>query len=188
MRQGLTDEEWSQLQPLLPPEKPRRGRPWICHRWVVSGILWILATGAPWRDLPAEFGKWKTVYNRFRGWVREGLGDQVLAPLYRLRDAQGLIDREQWNVDGTNIRAHRCAGGAPKGDPLEPEDHGWGYSQGGFGTKLHGVVDAGQTPWNVRATPGQTHESTQFAEVLGSVPLAQGKARRWPKAVAGDKG
>ncbi len=79
----------------------------------------------------------------------------------RQRDAKGLIDRKQWDVDGSNIRAHRCAWGTTKSAPLEPEDHGLGYSKGGFGTKLH-VVDGGQAPLNVIGTPGQTHETTQF--------------------------
>lgn len=158
------------------------------HRLVISGIFWLLATGVPWRDLPEEFGKWKTVFNRFRCWVREGVWDDILEVLYRHRDAEGLIDREQWNVDGSNIRAHRCAGGATNSDPLEPEDHGLGYSQGGFGTKLHFVVDNGQTALNVTATPGQTHESTQFETVLETIPLTQGRVRHWPQSVAGDKG
>ncbi|MCX7423835.1 MAG: IS5 family transposase [Planctomycetia bacterium] len=128
------------------------------------------------------------MFNRFRRWVREGDWDDVLATFYRQRDAEGLIDREQWNIDGSNIRAHRCATGATNSDPLEPEDHGLGYSKGGFGTKLPVVVDGGQSPLNVIGTPGQTHESAQFETVLETVPLTQGKTRRWPKSVAGDKG
>ena len=145
-------------------------------------------SGVPWRDLPEEFGNWKTVFNRFRRWVREGVWDDVLLTFYSQRDAAGLIDREQWNVDGTNIRAHRCAGGATNSAPLEPKDHGLGYSKGGFGTKLHVVVENRQTPLNVIATPGQAHESTPFENVLETVPLTQGKIRAWPKSVACDKG
>jgi transposase len=188
MRHVLTDEEWSQLQPLLPSEKPRRGRPWRSHRVVISGVLWLLTAGAPWRDLPAEFGKWKTVYNRFRRWIREGVWEELVHALYVYRDQRGEIDREQWNVDGSIIRAHRCAAGAPSGDPNEPENHGLGYSQGGFGTKLHLVADSHRTPLNITATPGQQHETTQFEVVLQTTPLTRGKTRRWPKAVAGDKG
>jgi transposase len=188
MRHVLTDEEWTQLQPLLPPETPRRGRPWKSHRLVISGILWLLTAGAPWRDLPPDFGKWTTVYNRFRRWIREGVWQEILQVLYADRDARGEIDREQWNLDGSIIRAHRCAAGAPSGDPQEPENHGLGYSQGGYGSKLHIVADSRQTPLNITVTPGQQHESTQFEEVLQTTPLTQGKARRWPKAIAGDKG
>ena len=77
-RHVLTDQEWNAIKDELPPEdEPRRGRPWVSHRMVVSGILWILNADAPWRDLPESFGKWKTVYNRFRRWTREGLGPTV---------------------------------------------------------------------------------------------------------------
>ena len=112
MRHVLRDEEWAQLKHLLPSEEPRRGRPWISHQLVISGILWLLASSCPWRDLPEEFGKWKTVYNRFRRWVRESVWDDILLTLYEYRDENGEIDREQWNVDGSIIRAHRCASGA----------------------------------------------------------------------------
>lgn len=188
MRPVLTDEEGDPLQPLLPSEKPRRGRPGVSHRLVVRGILWLLATGVPGRDLPEEFGKWKTVFNRFRRWVREDVGDDLWSALYRQRDAEGFLDREQWNVDGTNIRAHRCAGGATNSAPWEPDDHGLGYSKGGFGTKLHVVVENGQTPRNVIGTPGQTPDSTPFETVLETGPRTPGKTRRWPRSVAGDKG
>ena len=80
------------------------------------------------------------------------------------------------------------ASGATNLDPAEPEDHGLGYSQGGFGTKLHVVVESGQTVLNVTGTPGQQHETTQFEEVLETTPITMGRTRRWPNAVAGDKG
>src|SRR5829696_5903417 len=55
-RLDVTDEQWRRLEPLLPPEKPRTGRPNHDHRRVVSGMLWIHRTGAPWRDLPERYG------------------------------------------------------------------------------------------------------------------------------------
>ncbi len=73
MRCVFADEEWDQLQPLLPSEKPRRGRPWVTHRLVARVICWLLATSVPCRDLPEEFGKWKTVFNKFRRWIRAGV-------------------------------------------------------------------------------------------------------------------
>jgi hypothetical protein len=51
-RNDLTDVQWRRLAPLLPPERPRTGRPNHPHRTILNGILWILRTGAPWRDLP----------------------------------------------------------------------------------------------------------------------------------------
>ena len=68
-RHDLTDREFNAIRHFFPAQKKRaRGRPWSDHRMVINGILWILATGSPWRDLPEEFGKWQTVYGR--AWLR----------------------------------------------------------------------------------------------------------------------
>jgi transposase len=64
-RDELTDEQWERLQPLVPPQKPRTGRPAQDHRRILSGILWIHRTAAPWRDLPSEYGPWQRVATRF---------------------------------------------------------------------------------------------------------------------------
>ncbi len=113
-RHELTDEQWQQLQPLLPPEKPQTGKPNLPHRTIVNGIIWRLKTGAPWRDLPERFGKWATVYSRFRRWQRAGIWDRVLAALQSAGDAAGRLDWEVHFVDGTVIRAHQHAAGARK--------------------------------------------------------------------------
>jgi hypothetical protein len=64
-RNDLTDAQWRRLEPLLPPERPRTGRPNHSHRTILNGILWILRTGAPWRDLPDRYGPVGTVSSRF---------------------------------------------------------------------------------------------------------------------------
>ena len=115
-RANLTDSEWARLQPLLPPQKPQVGRPAKDHRQVIDGILWILRTGAPWRDLPARFGKWTTVVSRFYRWRRAGVWARVLAALQEQADAVGKLDWDKHYVDGTVIRAHQHAAGA-KGGP-----------------------------------------------------------------------
>jgi transposase len=63
-RHELTDEQWQQFEPLLPGQKPKTGRPSLAHRTVINGVLWVLKTGAPWRDLPERYGKWQTVVSR----------------------------------------------------------------------------------------------------------------------------
>jgi transposase len=60
----LTNTQWERLQPLLPPQKPQTGRPALDHRRLLNGILWMLRTGAPWRDLPERYGAWSTVASR----------------------------------------------------------------------------------------------------------------------------
>jgi transposase len=116
-RHELSDAEWARLAPLLPPERPPTGRPNKEHRAVVNAILWKLATGAPWRDLPERYGPWQSVYTRFRRWTRAGVWDRVLAALQRAADAAGELDWGANFADGTVVRAHQHAAGAKKGAP-----------------------------------------------------------------------
>src|SRR2546429_7573593 len=114
-RHELTDTQWAQLAPLLPPARSRTGRPNHDHRTILNGILWKLATGVPWRDLPERYGPWQTVYTRFRRWTRAGVWDQLLAAVQRQADAAGALDWELDFVDGTGMRAHQPAAGANGG-------------------------------------------------------------------------
>lgn len=84
----------------------------------MNGILWILKTGAPWRDLPERYGKWQSVATRFYRWQKGGIWNQILAKLqampaarYAYADEQGKLDWEVHYVDGTVIRAHQHAAG-----------------------------------------------------------------------------
>ncbi len=70
-RDILADDQWKRLRRVLPPQKQRIGRPAKNHRPIVNGILWILRTGAPWRDLPTEYGPWQTIATRFYRWVKK---------------------------------------------------------------------------------------------------------------------
>jgi transposase len=115
-RGDLTEREWERLQPLLPPQKPKVGRPAHDHRRIINGILWILRTGAPWRDLPARYGKWTTVVSRFYRWRVAGVWDRLFAALQEQGDAAGKLDWDKHHVDATIIRAHQHAAGA-KGGP-----------------------------------------------------------------------
>jgi len=69
-RHELTDGQWAKVKPVLPPQRPATGRPNHDHRTIINGILWRLKTGAPWRDLPERYGRWQTVYSRFRRYRR----------------------------------------------------------------------------------------------------------------------
>jgi transposase len=120
MRHALTDGQWEQLAPLLPPAKPRTGRPNLDHRCILNGILWRLKTGAPWRDLPERYGRWQTVYSRFRRWQLAGVWQRVLAALQAASDAAGQLDWSLHFVDGSVIRAHQQAAGAKKGGLIAP--------------------------------------------------------------------
>jgi transposase len=119
-RHALTDQQWEQLAPLLPPAKPQTGRPNHDHRLILNGILWRLKTGAPWRDLPEHFGAWQTVYSRFRRWQLAGVWARILAALQAKADADGRLDWSLHFVDGSVIRAHQHAAGAKKGAVNKP--------------------------------------------------------------------
>jgi len=111
-RYELTDDEYGRIEPLLP--RQRRGGKWADHRTVLNGIFWVLNSGAQWRDMPERYGKWETVYGRYRRWTREGLFDRILERLHISLDDDGRIDWSVFDVDGSSVRAHRSAAGASK--------------------------------------------------------------------------
>jgi transposase len=171
-RHGIDDAAWDRIKGYFPDEKPDKpGRPWKSHRVVLSAILWILVTGAAWRDLPTSFGPWSSIYNRFRRWTRDGFWQSIWDKLLDELELEGKIDNDLWSVDGSNVRAHRCAAGSTNTDPDEPADHGLGRSRGGYGTKFHVVVSGNGIPLAITITAGQSHESTQFEEVICAVPI-----------------
>ena len=116
-RHALTDEQWRVLQPLLPPEKPPMGRPYTSHRRFFDAIFWLVKTGAPWRDLPLEYGPWNTIKTRFYRWRDDGTLARIFKGLQEQADAKGLLDWEMHCVDSTVVRAHQHAAGGKKGLP-----------------------------------------------------------------------
>lgn len=109
----LRDDEWDLIKDVF-PKPAATGRPPRDRRTIVNGILWILRTGSPWRDLPEEFGPWQTVWRLFDQWNSEGILDEAQRRLQAAFVDVGQIDHELWCVDGTTSRAHRCAGGGGK--------------------------------------------------------------------------
>ncbi len=109
IRHRLTDEQWEQIEDVFLPPK-RMGRPPRDRRDVIDGILWILRTGSPWRDLPDALGPWQTTWHLFNQWNQDRTLDKLLR---RLRMKQEL-DEELWCIDGTIVRAGRCASGGGK--------------------------------------------------------------------------
>jgi transposase len=112
-RADLTDAQWAVLQPLLPVgRKPGRPPKWS-KRQLIDGIRWRVRVGAPWRDIPPDYGPWQTVYGLFRRWQRAGVWQRIVTALQARADANGLI---VWDVsvDSTVMRAHQHAAGARK--------------------------------------------------------------------------
>ena len=126
----LTDAQWELISPLMPSSDGKQGKPFRDHRQVVEGIIYRYRTGIAWRDLPAEFGPWQTVWKRHRRLAGDGTWDRVLAELLADADAAGLIDW-QVSVDSTVTRAHQHGTNLPraqqvKGGPTELQESGRG--------------------------------------------------------------
>ena len=102
----LSDEMWARIEPSLPPVKGAMGRPMRSHRTLIEGSIYRLRTGCAWRDLPAEFGPWQTVWKRHARFCKDGTWDAVLIALQAEADARGEID---WNVSAgsTIARVHQ---------------------------------------------------------------------------------
>jgi transposase len=73
----IDDKMWEKLEPLL-PKTPKGGRPGANNRVFIEAVCWVIRTGAPWRDMPAVYGNWKTVYNRYSRWVHRGYMTDIL--------------------------------------------------------------------------------------------------------------
>lgn len=110
-RGDLTDQEWAIIGLLLPPERGRWARPAGDNRRFLNGMLYVLRVGCPWRDMHERYGKWNSVYVRFRRWAEQGVWDALLQTLVDL----GLADNWQHMVDSTVVHAHSQATGAKGG-------------------------------------------------------------------------
>ena len=113
-RRALNDEQWARISPLLlgKPEDP--GRSGDDNRLFIEGVLWIVRTGSPWRDLPTEFGKWNSVARRFRRWAVKGVFEEIFQSL------SGDPDFEYAIIDGTIVRVHQHGTGAKGGLKIRP--------------------------------------------------------------------
>ncbi len=108
----LTEAQWEFVEPLIPKPRRRpdgRGRPWRDPRDVLDGILWILRTGAPWKDLPARYPPYQTCHRRFQQWCRDGTLERVLHALARDLYKRGRIDITEAFIDGTFTGAKKGA-------------------------------------------------------------------------------
>ena len=105
----LKDEQWERVAPLLPGKAGDPGRTGSDNRLFLEAVLWMVRTGAPWRDLPEAFGFWNSVFRRFRRWVQAGVFEYLFQAL------SGDPDFEYALIDGTIIRVHQHGTGAKGG-------------------------------------------------------------------------
>ena len=108
-RYELAKEQWDRIKPMLPPEETgKRGRPRKDNRTMLNGMLWIVRSGAQWRELPEAYGPWQSVYARFAKWRDDGTLGRVFHTL------SGDTDMENLSVDSTCIKVHESANGGEK--------------------------------------------------------------------------
>jgi transposase len=105
----LTDAQWAEIEPLLPrmPRTVRGGRPWASQRSVVDGILWVLKTGARWRDLPAEYPSPSTCWRRLKRWDEDGTWLRIWRAIIAKLDERGRLQWETAFIDGTFASAKK---------------------------------------------------------------------------------
>ena len=154
----LTDTQWNRIKFLF-EEPPKVGRPPLNPRMVLNGILWILASGARWRDLPSRYGNWNSIYHKFRQWSRLGLFERLLKIINI--DAQNATLLE---LDSTFCKVHQSACSAVKGQAI-------GSSRGGKNTKVHVLINERMQLLNVVLTGGQVHDSEEATALLKGIKL-----------------
>jgi len=108
----LTEEQWNIVKKHIPEDPKRadgRGRPWSDQRQCLNGTLWILRTGAPWKDLPSRYGAYQTVHRRFQGWVKAGVMRVILEGLAEDLRRRGKLNLEETFLDGSFSTAKKGA-------------------------------------------------------------------------------
>lgn len=109
IRRELTDLDWRRIEALVSGREGDKGRHGEDNRLFVDAVLWIARAGAPWRDLPPQFGNWNSVFQRFRRWAKRGVWERIFNALLKNPDFEYLI------IDSTIVRAHQHAAGAKGG-------------------------------------------------------------------------
>lgn len=153
IRTIITEKAWIRLQEVL---KGVGCYLTYSARNAFEGMLWRLRTGAPWRDLPSEFGRWQSIYRRYNRWNKKGKLDEIL------ENIEGIIDYRTVYLDGTYVPVHQHAtGAAPKGS-----DQATGISRAGLTTKIHAAVDRKGKPVQLEVTGGNISDITQAENML----------------------
>jgi len=112
----LSDEQWGRISGLIIGRPDQRGSTGRDNRMFVEGVLWIVRTGSPWRDLPEAFGEWNSVFRRFSRWSHKGVWQRIFVAMSDDPDFEYLI------IDSTIVRAHQHASGAKGGLKIKPSD------------------------------------------------------------------
>ena len=162
-RYVLTDAQWARMEPHCRGKKSDPGRSGADNRRFVEAVLWIARTGSPWRDLPALFGHWTTVFKRYRDWVKADI-------FKRLFDATSdEPDMEYAMVDATIVKVHRQ--GAPSRARCKrgTASQAIGRSKGGMTTKILALTDALGNLVRFVLLPGQRFDTAGVAPLIEGI-------------------
>jgi len=156
-RYELTDEQWQAVEPILPKRTATTGRKPKDPRQMLNGIVWVLRSGAPWRDVPERYGRWKTVYDYYRNWRDNGTFHRILSALQIRLDREGRIDWDLWCIDGSSVRAARAAGGASKkvspNTRKSPKTTLWAAREADGAANSTWLLTAEACPWRSKLRP-----------------------------------
>ncbi|HJW79212.1 MAG TPA: IS5 family transposase [Beijerinckiaceae bacterium] len=153
------DAAWEKVAPLLPGKASDPGATARDNRLFLEAVLWRVRTGAPWRDLPGDFGRWNSVFQRFRRWVKGRVFERVFACLSDEPDFEYAL------IDGTIVTAHQKASGARGGT----RNQAIGRSRGGLTTKIVALVDALGNLVRFVLLPGQRHDTVGVRPLIAGV-------------------
>ena len=154
----LTDAQWNRIKFVF--EKSEKvGRPSLNPRTVFNAILWILKSGARWRDLPARYGNWNSIYHKFRRWCSLGLFERLLKIINGDDREATLLE-----LDSTFCKVHQSACSGRKEQAI-------GSSRGGKNTKVHVLINERMQLLNVILTGGQIHDSEPAIALLKGIKL-----------------
>lgn len=156
-RYELTDEQWQAVEPILPPRTATTGRKPQNPRRMLNGIVWILRSGSPWRDVPERYGPRQTVYDYYRNWRNDGTFGRILSALQIRLDREGRIDWDLWCIDGSSVRAARAAGGAAKkvssSIRKSPKTTLWAAREADGAASSTWLLTAEAYPWRSKSRP-----------------------------------
>lgn len=156
----ITKKLFNRMRKHLPVQKSRKR---ISDRKVLSGIFWIILTGSAWRQMPEFFGKWTTIYSRFKRWSKTGIFEKIFKIF-----AKRVKKRCPSMMDSTYVKAHRTASiGACK-----DENRNIGTSKGGKTTKIHILCNENGIPFDFLITGGEVHDVKVALDLLGMHPIS----------------
>ena len=156
----LSDAAWERMALLIIGRPDQKGSTGRDNRMFVEGVLWIVRTGSPWRDLPEMFGEWNSVFRRFSRWSRKGVWWRIFEAMSDDPDFEYLI------VDSTIVRSPARGRCSKRGS----EDQAIGRSRGGLSTKIHLAVRGLGCPVRFALTAGQKGDAPQADALIEGLP------------------